>query len=979
MTATPHNPATLQLLDWADDPLEALAETLLQQQLASLPRLEHVSVLLPETGGAPRLRQILLDKAAALGHPALLGPQILDWRSWLNRFGHDLPATASDYRRELILLEALRRHAHLFGAGNLWALADSLLQLFDELTLNQVGLPDDLKEFNRRLAAGYGLPQPSEALEREAQLVHTLWHAWHQELHDRKLIDRNTRHLLQLATSSEQSAASPLYLLAPAGLCRAERQWLTQMVGTGKLTLLLHGRMDTQTRSERRFHPERPIYSLLEELPYQPAQPYSECCYSRLLDALYGNQAERLPLRERALGFVTDCGDSPLADRLYVHSADSDEGEARAVELQVRRWLLQGHQQIGIVTENRRLARRVRALLERADISLEDSAGWALSTTSAAAVLERWLQCVEEDFPYRAMLDLLKSPFFTPPSEREAHLQRVYRLEQDVVLHENVGSGIERYRRHLDFRRDRLRYDGLDLALQAPAELLGRLQQAAEPLQAIICQGQHEASDTLSCLLHSLETLGVTPQLGNDAAGMRLLEELQKMQQALRHEAVRMDWLAFRSWLGRALERYTFQPPATSHSVSLSGLSQAPHARFDALIIAGLEQEHLPGSAPTTPFFNAAVRRELGLPDADEQLSVRFYHFRRLLESAPLLLLSHRRHSNGEEIAPSPWLEQLLAFHQLAYATSLADTELERLLTNPASQVVCRSQPLPQLASMPSPALDSALLPKRYSASAYQQLIDCPYQFFAARGLGLTAPEAIREALEKSDYGERVHRCLQAFHGDIPELPGPYTGGWEPKRRTEAITLLEQISHAVFAEDLEDNFLHRGWLQRWLGQIPSYIDWQLARSEKWRVVAVEQQGRRENLIPGVLLHGRLDRVDSDGVQLGVIDYKTGQPPKEDEVLAGEAVQLPFYTLLAAEGALPVGRVEYLALDSDRVESKSPLEEQQLAQLGEATAARLAILQKQLLEGAALPAWGDEKVCSRCQLSGVCRRTSWLGQ
>ncbi|HEY9149058.1 MAG TPA: PD-(D/E)XK nuclease family protein, partial [Gammaproteobacteria bacterium] len=348
----------------------------------------------------------------------------------------------------------------------------------------------------------------------------------------------------------------------------------------------------------------------------------------------------------------------------------------------------------------------------------------------------------------------------------------------------------------------------------------------------------------------------------------------------------------------------------------------------------------------------------------------------RLLEAAPQLLLTHRRHHNGEEVTPSPWLELLQAFHRLAYNTPLADDELTQLQAQTGHQVVDRSRPLPPRSRMPQPTLAAALIPGRYSASAYQQLLNCPYQFFAARGLGLAAPEAIREALEKSDYGERVHRCLQAMHGDVAGLPGPYTGGWEAKRRTEAIALLEKISHAVFAQDLEDNFLHRGWLQRWLGQIPHYIDWQLERAQGWLVQSVEQQVQQEHSIAGVVLHGRLDRCDSDGEQLAIVDYKTGQSAREEELLAGEAIQLPFYALLAANQTQTVARVENLSLDEARVTSRSILQEPQLSELSHAVGARLAEIQQQMHNGAGLPAWGDEKSCEYCQMSAVCRRQAW---
>ncbi|MFO7592746.1 MAG: PD-(D/E)XK nuclease family protein [Pseudomonadota bacterium] len=972
----------LHLLPYGDDPLWAMAQSLLQTHRARLPRLDHVTILLPDATAAGRLREVLLEQSSKLGFPALLGPNIQSLHSWLNRYDIENIVTVSDYRRELILLAALRRHSELFGEGNLWSLVDSLLTLFDELTLNRVGLPRDLSEFTRRVASGYGLQQSThQALDKEAQLVHTLWHAWHDELNERGLIDRNTRYLLQLAASAKdtQNSQHDLYLLAPVSRCQAEREWLAGMMQSGRVELFIHGNISADS-DPRPFHPEAPLRELLKTLHAEKHSRLGSDAYSRLLDTVFSSSRQHadMPLRERAARFATEVADDPLADRLRVYSADSDEDEARAVELQVRRRLLEGRRRIGIVTENRRLARRVRALLERADIHLEDAAGWALSTTSAAAVLERWLQCVEEDFPHRAMLDLLKSPFFIPDDEREAHLEQVYRLEQDIVLHENIGSGLERYRKHLKYRRQRLPTE-LAEQLDPVGQLLDKLKLAAVPLQPHRHTAQSDAAELLGLLLQSLETLGITRQLGADAAGMRLLEELEKMHQAVAHETLGMDWQTFRNWLGRSLERYNFQPTSATQTVSLSGLSQTPAARFDALILSAVEREHLPGNPAATPFFNNAVRLELGLPTADDHLSVRFYHFRRLLEAAPRILITHRQHHDGEEVAPSPWLELLQAFHQLAYRSPLSDTELERLLADPNSQTVRRRHPLPRQSEMPRPALHPPLIPHRYSASAYQQLMDCPYQFLAARGLGLAAPDSIREALEKSDYGERVHRCLQAFHGNIEGLPGPYTGAWEERRRNEAIALLEKISKAVFAEDLEDNFMHRGWLQRWLARIPEYIDWQIERASTWQVESVEQKLEREHVIDGLTLHGRLDRCDSNGEQLAVVDYKTGYSPAAEEVLSGEAVQLPFYALLADKPQQTIGRVEYLPLDDRKVAGKSILQEPELSELSQAVAARLETLHQLLVKGAELPAWGDEKTCKYCRMSGICRRQAWAGQ
>ncbi|MBI5039952.1 MAG: PD-(D/E)XK nuclease family protein, partial [Gammaproteobacteria bacterium] len=280
--------------------------------------------------------------------------------------------------------------------------------------------------------------------------------------------------------------------------------------------------------------------------------------------------------------------------------------------------------------------------------------------------------------------------------------------------------------------------------------------------------------------------------------------------------------------------------------------------------------------------------------------------------------------------------------------------------------------PLPMPPSMPRPALPVDLLPTTVSASSHQHLIDCPYRYFAADGLRLSPPDEVRERLQKSDYGERVHRCLEAFHGTVEHLPGPFTQAFTADTRDAAIDLLQRIAQAVFARDLEDNFQHRGWLKRWLGLIPGYIDWQIARAVNWRVQQVEAKLERplENTLT---LKGRLDRIDTDGHAQAIIDYKTGYIPAQAAIDAGEAVQLPIYALLSTAA---VAQVEYLQLDKHAVRSAGRLSGTAVMELRDAVATRLAETQSALLAGQALPAWGDPDSCRHCPMQGVCRRAAW---
>ncbi|MFP5505224.1 MAG: PD-(D/E)XK nuclease family protein [Gammaproteobacteria bacterium] len=959
---------TLHLLPYHADLLGAAAERILEQAAPALPDLSAVVVLLPDTLAAASLRARLCAQAERRGHSALLGLRVTTLRDWIESQTPEERPPLNEPARQLLLVEALREHRGLFGDDDPWRVADSLLELFDELTLCHAELPTDADGLAARLARGYRIdgPPPS-ALSREAQIVHRLWQAWQEQTAAPQQADPGKQYLDKVRRQTPPLAGEPFFvlcgLLTPAP---AESAWIAARLREGRAAWLLHGRTP-----DRGSLPDRALEPCLALLDHAPAAAAMAGALPRgaFLDAVYPS-ADR-DLRTRAADLAAAWPDSPVADQLATLAADSAEQEARAIDIQVRRWLLAGRRRIGIVTEDRRLARRVRALLERAGIPLADAGGWALSTTSAAACVERWLQCVEEDFAHQPLLDLLKSPFLSGEEQRAAHLACVYRLEHDIIRHENIARGLERYRRHIEYRRTRLHW---------PAEfveplhvLLDRLESAARPLQRLR-EGHHSARLLLAQLRVSLNTLGIWEHLDADAAGRRVVALWEELDAAAQCAPLTLSWSEFRIWLGRALEDRTFRPGLATGPVQLVTLEQSQLLNFDAAVIGACDREHLPGRDRARAFFNSGVRRELGLPTWEQRLAQRLHRFRRLLESAPEILLTWHREDHGEPQLPSPWLEGLETLHRLAYGCDLEHHALKALAqTEQCAVAMPQPAPPPAPPAQPRPSVPAALLPETISASSHQHLIDCPYRYFAADCLQLAPTEAVRELLQKSDYGERVHRCLEAFHGHAPGLPGPFALPLDSGNRAAAIDMLQRITTAVFARDLEDNFQHRGWLKRWWQLIPDYVDWQIRRAEAWRVTQVEARIERPSAA-GLRLKGRLDRIDARGDAQAIVDYKTGFIPTQEQIDAGEAVQLPFYALL---DPAPVQRVEYLKLDGERVQTKGALEGEQLDELRQAVAARLEATQAALATGAPLPAWGDPDSCRHCPMDGVCRRAAWI--
>ncbi len=432
-------------------------------------------------------------------------------------------------------------------------------------------------------------------------------------------------------------------------------------------------------------------------------------------------------------------------------------------------------------------------------------------------------------------------------------------------------------------------------------------------------------------------------------------------------------------------------------------LEQAAYLSFDCIIIAATEAQHFPGGPNSSPFFNQAVRASLELSTWEKQNQQRQDLFKQTLLSAPTILLTACGEENGEEKPVSPWLELLINFYQLAFNEDTENKKIARLVRSQSSVSSCGlasdrvneenydENTFPIETVQATSALPVDLIPERVSASAYQRLINCPYQYFSADGLQLKPLEEISEELKKADYGERIHLILQCFHNGHEQFGEAYSHVITHENKTQAEEFLSALSEKVFLRDLEDNVLHRSWLYRWQKHIPAYINWQIKQQADWRVYQSEEN-LEVNLLeaglattdnatnddqPGnIKIYGRLDRIDKNkhDTSHAIIDYKTGKCANQEDVDTGENVQLSTYALLDKEASV----VSYLSLDSSnqKVETKSFLSADGLDLNRKLNKQRLIELFSQMQKQETLPAWGDDNVCRFCKFSGLCRKQEW---
>ncbi|MBU0594727.1 MAG: PD-(D/E)XK nuclease family protein [Gammaproteobacteria bacterium] len=893
-----------------DQLLAAAAREVIALERSRLPNLSSLTVLLPSLHAAGNFGRALSEAAGGI---TLLLPRFATLRDLAGQADPGL-ARVPLSRRQAAIYQALRAR-EWFRQGDLWHVSAELLRLFDEITLWQVQLPASSEDFLQQLEAAYQA-QRGNPMQFEARLVHELWFA----MSGSGELDDAAHYQMQLSQLAGE-AAGPLYLVGLNALMPVEQAFL------------------------ERYAQFQPVHAFISD-----GRQDSPAGLAYLLDTAWADPDQAVPLHARAAACLSEAPASGLGQRVSLFGAHGLEHEAEVLAFRVGQWLAQGKSAIAVIVQDRLVARRARALLERAEVLVQDETGWTLSTTSASTVLMRWLDNLDSQFHFQDLLDLLKSPFIFSAWDAGRRRNAVYRLEQLIRKH-SVVSHLNHYR-----------------ALAGEDEdILELLQMLYEAQQILDKKKQRPLSAWLHSLQESLERLEIRPGLQRDQAGEQVLRLLDGLLHELTPDTTPFRYAEWRQWLNQQLEAAVFRDDSITSPVVFTHLAACRLRHFDAAIIAGADATHLPGQGRESVFFNQAVRTQLGLPDRRTALASERQDLISLLSSVPEVWVTWQARRNGEPNPLSPWFERLETFHVLAYGLSLRGAEAI------SSQMLAAEKQdgfaALAMTGRPAPSLPPALVPETVSASGYNSLMACPYQFFARHALHLNELDEVAQALEKRDYGEYVHDILHRFHSRYPVV-----ADGEPGVQEQA---LREISKAVFDHAIEADFVSHAWLSRWEASIPGYLAWQRKREcEGWRWLAGELASTRQIALMGggsLTLRGRLDRVDAKGAEQAVLDYKTQSLDNLKKKLkpAGEDVQLACYALLLE--TLP-RQAAFVAVDEEVVQQVEPVEP--LAELAEANLERLQIMFQSLHEGEPLPAQGVSAACQYCEMRGLCRKDYW---
>lgn len=615
--------------------------------------------------------------------------------------------------------------------------------------------------------------------------------------------------------------------------------------------------------------------------------------------------------------------------------ARTAQEEAQLAAACVVRHVNEGRVPVALVAVDRALTRRVRAQLEGAGLALRDETGWKLSTSRSAARLMGALRACARQASGDTVLAWLKN---APALDADAVRRLEARLRRQSLRDWGAGPQVPAHD---------------DAAL---ADLLAQVRGWREAMQRA-----RPLPQWLGALRELLQQCGHWTPLQDDVAGEQMLAVLRLSQeeaagwqahlQATGEARRRRSLAEFTHWVDQALEGASFKPAhPPEEQVVILPLAQLLGRPFAAVVLPGCDEVRLNPSPEPPGFWTPAQRALLGLP-ARETLEAGLRAAWQQALLAPQLDLLWRTGDEGGEPLQASALVQALRL-QRAGAPGGDPRETRRLDAAP------QAHPRPRAPQ---------LLPDSLSASAYGQLRDCPYRFFALRQLGLKEVEELEAEVDKRDFGQWLHAVLRLFHERLRAAPAPGAAA--------RLALIEQAAIEATRQSglAEEEFLpfQAAWPQVRDGYL-RWLDGHEATGARFE--AAEQAC--EQPLGALTLVGRIDRIDAmhdaeGGVLL--IDYKTESiATTKDRVKAPlEDTQLPFYAALLPHDTL---RAAYVNVGER--------EGTQTVAQPEVIAARDALIEgilsdmRRIGEGAALPALGEGPVCDFCAARGLCRKDFW---
>lgn len=315
--------------------------------------------------------------------------------------------------------------------------------------------------------------------------------------------------------------------------------------------------------------------------------------------------------------------------------------------------------------------------------------------------------------------------------------------------------------------------------------------------------------------------------------------------------------------------------------LQIMGVLETRALDFENIIILSMNEGVFPKKEASPSFVPYNLRKGFGMPTTEHQDSIFTYHFYRLIYRAKNIYFLYDTRTDGMATG-----EVSRFIHQLRYHYKIPITE--NLLTydislNETSKIEIKKDihVMEKLNTFLSQKEDKR---NAISASAINQYIDCPLQFYFTYVEKISETDEINEKIEANDFGKLFHASMEYIYND-------FKGKIVSVEAIEGIIKNELYIETIIKQAFSKEIFHLpidkikldGQYYITANLIKKYVIQMLKEDKKRAPFEYCESEKKCELVfdicegkKRVNLKGYIDRVDKKEGCIRIVDYKSGK-------------------------------------------------------------------------------------------------------
>ena len=260
--------------------------------------------------------------------------------------------------------------------------------------------------------------------------------------------------------------------------------------------------------------------------------------------------------------------------------------------------------------------------------------------------------------------------------------------------------------------------------------------------------------------------------------------------------------------------------------------------------------------------------------DAAQTEELRRLFYVALTRAETHLAISYFRYRNdGKEEEPSMFIAEILDKHPLAIEKAALD--LETLMEFETLQF--SGSYAPEIEKAEEDFISQILEKFVMNVTALNNYLRCPLEFYFKNLIRIPSPKN-----ESTEFGSAIHFALQRLFEKMQADPGQVFPSKE--------NMIEDFNfymHRHRESFTKESFKRR--IEYGVGVLENYYD---KYHDSWNKIVAVERNIRNVILKNVPLKGKLDKLEFNGREVNVVDYKSGDIEKAREKLMPPGEKLP---------------------------------------------------------------------------------------